>query len=63
MNPSSPEITLGLFNLVINGGLLYIVDKYSQNLTINGLPALIYGTLIITIVNVIIHQLLRSSGD
>src|SRR5262249_966168 len=40
-------ITFGLFNLVITGGLLYIVDKYSDIITINGLPALIYGTLII----------------
>ena len=56
-------ITLGLFNLVINAGILYIVDIYSQNLTITGLPALVYGTIIITIVNVIIHQLLKTSGD
>jgi uncharacterized membrane protein YvlD (DUF360 family) len=56
-------LTLGLFNLVINAGLLYIVDKYSQNLTITGLPALAYGTIIITIVNVITHQLLKTSGD
>ena len=46
-------LTFGLFNLVITDGLLYIVDKYSQNLTISGLPALIYGTLLITIINII----------
>lgn len=56
-------ITLGLFNLVINGGLLFIVDNYSENLTITGLPALIYSTLIITAVNVIVHQMLKTSGD
>ncbi len=48
-------LTFGLFNLVITGGLLYILDLYSQNLTITGLPALVAGTLIITIVNVLIH--------
>ncbi len=48
-------LTFGLFNLVITGALLYILDLYSQNLTINGLPALVAGTLIITIVNVLIH--------
>ena len=48
-------LTLGLFNLVINGALLYIVDKYSDNITINGLPALLYGTLIITVINIIFH--------
>lgn len=46
-------LTFGLFNLVITGGLLFIVDKYSQNITISGLPALVYGTLILTAVNVI----------
>jgi putative membrane protein len=48
-------LTFGLFNLVINAGLLMIVDKYSEHLTINGLVPLVYGTLIITIINVIIN--------
>jgi len=56
-------ITFGLFNVVINGGLLYIVDKYSENLTITGLPALLYGTVIITIVAVFTHSILKTSGD
>jgi uncharacterized membrane protein YvlD (DUF360 family) len=56
-------ITFGLFNVIINGGLLYIVDKYSENLTITGLPALIYGTVIITIVGVFTHSILKTSGD
>jgi len=56
-------ITLGLANLAINFGILYIVDKYSENLTITGLPALAFGTIIITIVSVIIHQIFKVSGD
>jgi putative membrane protein len=48
-------LTLGLFNLVITAGMLYVVDIYSENLTIVGLPALIAGTLSITIVNVLIQ--------
>lgn len=52
-------LTLGLFNIVITGGILYIVDKYSENLSITGLPALIYGTLILTVVNLIVHALTR----
>ena len=52
-------LTLGLFNLVISGGILYIVDKYSENLTITGLSALIYGTLVVTVVNLIVHALSR----
>ena len=46
-------LTFGLFNLVITGALLYIVDIYSQNITISGLAALIYGTVIITLINLI----------
>jgi len=48
-------ITFGLFNLAITGGILYIVDKYSENININGLDSLIYATLIITIVNVLFN--------
>ncbi|PIR87660.1 MAG: hypothetical protein COU10_03480 [Candidatus Harrisonbacteria bacterium CG10_big_fil_rev_8_21_14_0_10_45_28] len=48
-------ITFGLFNLVITGGILYLVDKYSQNITINGLTALLYTTLIVTIVNIVFN--------
>lgn len=47
-------LTFGLANIAINAGILYIVDNYSAHITINGLPALLYGTLIITIINVII---------
>ena len=53
-------LTLGLFNLVITAGLLYIIDIYSQNLTITGLSALFASTIIITIVNVIVHSLGKS---
>ena len=48
-------ITFGLFNLVITGGLLYIIDKYAQNISIQGLLPLLYGTLIITVANMIFH--------
>ncbi len=55
-------LTLGLFNIIITGGFLYVVDIYSQNLNISGLPALIYGTLIITAVNIIIHLIHRKKS-
>lgn len=56
-------LTLGLFNLVITGGILYVVDKYAQNLTITGLSALVAGTLIITIINIIIHLVIKPGKD
>lgn len=40
-------ITFGLFKLVIDGGILYIVDKYSENISISGLVTLFYATLIV----------------
>ena len=42
-------ITLGLFTLVINAAILAAVDFISDFITINGLTALLYGTLIISV--------------
>jgi putative membrane protein len=53
----SPLIILsfGLFTLVINAALLWVLDIFSQNLTIDGLLPLVYATLIISFVNLIVH--------
>jgi putative membrane protein len=53
----SPLIILsfGLFTLVINAALLWALDLLSENLTIIGLMPLIYATLIVSIVNLLIH--------
>lgn len=47
-------LTLGLFNIVINGFILYIIDFYFGNITIDGLVTLLYATIILTIVNVLL---------
>jgi putative membrane protein len=47
-------LTLGLFNIVINGFILYIIDFYFENITIDGLVTLLYATVILTIVNMIL---------
>ena len=48
-------ITLGYFTIIINAGILYAIDIYSNALTINGLWALVLGAhlvgLIITIID------------
>ncbi|MDP3881017.1 MAG: phage holin family protein [bacterium] len=49
-------LTLGLFNIVINAIILYIVDIYSQNISIDGLMPLFYGTLLISVVGVLLHN-------
>jgi len=53
----SPAIilTLGLFTLVINAGMLYLLDILSENVTITGTEPLIYGTLLITGVNLLLN--------
>lgn len=48
-------LTLGLFTLVINGGMLYLLDILSEGVTINGRESLIYGTLLITGINFLFH--------
>lgn len=52
-------LTLGLFSLVINAITLYILDIFSTPLTIQGYLPLLYGTLIVTIVNVILEMIGR----
>ncbi len=42
-------LTLGLFTLVINSFILYIIDFISDYITINGIPALLYGGIIISV--------------
>ncbi len=46
-------ITLGLFKLVIDAGILYAVDIYSDNLTIQDTNSLIYATLLIALIQVV----------
>lgn len=48
-------LTLGLFTLVINAGMLYLLDILSENVTITGTEPLIYGTLLITGVNFLLN--------
>ncbi len=47
-------LTLGLFNIVINGFILYVIDFYFENIKIDGLATLVYATIILTIVNVLL---------
>lgn len=42
-------LTLGLFMLVINGFVLYLIDFISDYITINGIGALLYGSVIISL--------------
>ncbi len=46
-------ITLGLFTVAINAFLLYVIDFISPYITINGIDTLLYGTLILSVANMI----------
>ncbi len=48
-------LTLGLFSIVINAATLYILDIFSAPLTIQGYLPLLYGTLIVTAVNMVLE--------
>jgi len=55
-------ITLGIGILVVNAIILYLlpiitnyIDFLHGSITIDGIPALIYATLIVTAVNFVIH--------
>ena len=47
-------LTLGLFIIVVNAATLYILDIFSQPLTIQGYIPLLYASLLIGFVNFII---------
>jgi len=52
-------LSLGLGLLVINALMLYLLDYFSENVTIQGIEPLAYATLIIGAVNVIISMAAR----
>lgn len=47
-------LSLGLFLIVINALTLIILDFFSPNLTIQGYLPLIYGTILVSVVNMIL---------
>lgn len=50
-------LTLGLFNIVINVGLLFLADKLLTQLTIQGFWPAFWGVIVISFVNHLISHL------
>ncbi|MEK7162929.1 MAG: phage holin family protein [Patescibacteria group bacterium] len=48
-------LTLGLGIFLVNALMLYLVDIFLADITITGLRPLIYATLIISVINILIH--------
>lgn len=54
-------LTLGLFTLVINGLLLWTVDYMFDFISISDITALLYATVIITIVNLFVSATAKAT--
>lgn len=48
-------LTFGVAAFAINAGLLYLLDKFSASITINGLSPLILATIIISFINILVN--------
>src|SRR3989338_9843193 len=48
-------ITLGLFTFVINAAMIWLLDFFSQNISISGLMPLLGASLIVGFVNILIN--------
>lgn len=51
--------TLGLFTFVINIAILWGVDRYLETLTIQGITPLLWGTILISILSIILGRFLK----
>ncbi|OGM98790.1 MAG: hypothetical protein A2817_00255 [Candidatus Yanofskybacteria bacterium RIFCSPHIGHO2_01_FULL_39_8b] len=53
-------LTLGLFMIVINALLLWLVDYIFDFILINDIMSLVWATIVITVVNIIISTLTKT---
>lgn len=52
--------TLGLASVLVNIIILFLLDILFQNLSIHGITTLVYASLIVSVVNMIVHAFARS---
>lgn len=50
-------LTFGLFNIIINAGMFWIVDQIIEGLEVTGFSGYIWGTLLISFINMIISKI------
>jgi len=53
-------LTLGLGIFLVNAIVLYLLDRIVKNLTIETIPALLYATLLFSIINLVFHSATKS---
>lgn len=58
-------LTLGLFNIIINAGMLWIVDMILSGLKVNGFWGYMWSSLVISIISIVISKIVffRSKKD
>lgn len=56
-------LTLGLFAFVVNGALLLLTARLTEHLTVAGLGSAILGSLVISIVTILLGGLLDDGED
>ena len=50
-------LTLGLFNIVINAGMLWIVDLILSGLEVEGFWAYVWSSLVISIISIVVSKI------
>jgi putative membrane protein len=55
-------VTLGLFALVLNGAMLLITARLTDHLAVSGLGAAILGSLVISLVTMLLGQTLEDEA-
>jgi putative membrane protein len=56
-------VTLGLFTLVINAGLLLLTARLTDALVVAGFGAAFWGALVVSIVSMLLSALLKDEKD
>lgn len=56
-------LTFGLGILIVNGIIIYLLDIFSKSISIQNIGALIYGTLIFSVLNFIYHSVTKKHDD
>lgn len=51
-------LTLGLFNIIINAGMLWIVDYFIKGLKVSGFWGYIWGSLVISVISIVLSKII-----
>jgi len=55
-------LTLGIFNIIINAGMLWIVDSIVEGLEIKGFGGYVWSSIVISIISIVISKIIFFRG-